>query len=64
MQRLADAGLVAVGRGGVDVPVARQQRARDNLRGVRGRYLEDAEPELRYLGSVAQGDAWDLLADY
>jgi hypothetical protein len=54
--RLADAALVAVHLGGVDVPVARlQRRQRRRLRCVR-RDLPRAEAELGDRGAVGQGE--------
>ena len=57
---LPDGGLVAVGRGGVDVPVAREQRAGGGLSGLLGRHLEDPEAELRDLDVAAQRDGRNL----
>ena len=57
---LADGGLVAVGRGGVDVPVAREQGARGGLGGLFGRHLEDPEAELGDLDVAAQRDGRNL----
>ena len=54
--RLADLALVAVGGGGVDVPVAGAQRRLDRGDGLVGRGLEDAEPEGRDLDAVVQGE--------
>jgi len=53
--RLADALLVAVHLGGVEVPVADVQRLGHRLQGVLRRHLEDAEPELRDGRAVIQG---------
>ena len=53
--RLADLALVAVGRSGVDVAVARLQRGLDSLDRLGGRGLEDAEAEDRHLDAVVQG---------
>ncbi len=55
--RGADAFLVAVGGGGVDVAVADVERPLDHLLGVLGRDLEDAEPELGDLDAVVEGEA-------
>ena len=52
--RRPDARLVAVGGGGVDVPVADRQRLLDRLLRLLGRDLEDAEPELGDLDAVVQ----------
>ena len=61
MHGLADTRLVAVAGGGVDVAVAGEQRAGRDVRGVLGRDLEDAEPELRDLDFAAQMDARDRV---
>src|SRR6185503_12511632 len=53
---VADARLVAVHLGGVDVAVADGQRAPDRLGGVLRRDLEDAESELRNRVAVVQGE--------
>src|SRR4029079_13360660 len=60
-ERLADLGLVLVGGRGVDVAVARPERAGDGLGGVLGRHLEDAEAELGDLRVAAQRDARYLI---
>ncbi len=53
--RGADALLVAVGPGGVDVAVAGIERLFDHLLRVLGRHLEDAEPELGDLRRHREG---------
>ena len=45
VDRLADLALVAVGRGGVDVPVPGVERGADGVAGLVGGRLEDAEAE-------------------
>ena len=50
----ADAALVAVGGGGVDVAVAGREGLLDRALGVVRRHLEDAEAELRDLDAVAR----------
>ena len=55
-ERLADLRLVAVGGGGVNVPVAGLERARDGLGRLAGRDQEDAEAELGDLNAVAEGE--------
>ena len=57
--RLADAGLVAVPLGGVDMAVADLERARDRLGGLAGVDLEDAEAELRDRVAVVERDVGD-----
>ena len=57
--RRADALLVAVGGGGVDMAVAGVERLLDHLLGVLGRHLEDAEAELGDLDAVVEGEAGD-----
>jgi hypothetical protein len=54
--RLADAFLVAVGRGGVDAAVAGLQCRGDRVEGLLLRDLEDAEAELRHLDAVVELD--------
>ena len=58
--RVADALLVAVHLGGVDVAVADLERERGRLSGVRRRDLEDAEAELGDRAAVVEGDRGDL----
>jgi hypothetical protein len=54
-QRGADALLVPVGGGGVDVSVAGFERLLDHILGLGWRDLEDAKAKLGYLGTVTQG---------
>ena len=56
-ERRADAGLVAVGGGGVDVAVAGVKRLLDDPLGVLGRDLEDAEPELGNLDAIVERES-------
>jgi hypothetical protein len=55
-QGLADLGLVAVGGGGVDVPVAEFERGLHGGDGLLGRGLEDAESEGGHLDAVVEGE--------
>jgi hypothetical protein len=57
--RVADAALVAVHLGRVDVPVADLEGRRDGLRGLRGIDLKDPEAELRDRGAVVELDLRD-----
>src|SRR6185436_6534439 len=61
VERLADLRLVLIGGRGVDVAVARLERAGHRLGGVLRRHLEDAEAELRDLCIAAQRDARHLV---
>ena len=54
VHRLADLALVAVGRGGVDVPVPGVERGADGVAGLVGGRLEDAEAEGGHLDAVVQ----------
>ena len=56
LQRLADALLVAIHRGGVDEAIAVGDRLPHDLGRRLGRGLEDAEPELRHRDAVVEGD--------
>ena len=58
---LADLALVAVRRGGVDVPVAGRERRLDGCAGLVGRGLEDPEPEGGHLDAVVQGQLHHVL---
>src|SRR5262245_563556 len=68
-QRFADAALVAIGRGGVDVPIARRERLRHRDLGLPRRDLKDAEAQLwnallgsnRHPGNLVRGRAHALL---
>ena len=60
-ERPPDALLVAVGRGGVDVPVAGLERHRDHALGVLRRNLEDPEPELGDLDAVVEPNIRNLV---
>src|SRR4029077_16949716 len=56
-QRLADARLVAVGLGGIDVPVPELERPAHGVHAYRPvRHLPDAEPEHGQLVAVAERD--------
>jgi len=59
---LADLALVAVGRGGVDVPVAGTECAADGIPGFVGGRLEDPEAEGRYLDAVVERDGFHVRA--
>jgi hypothetical protein len=59
---LAYLALVAVGGGGVDVPVAGLQRRGDRRAGVVRRCLEHAEADCGQFDAVVQRDTGDLLA--
>ena len=61
MEGLTDLRLVLVRRGGVDVAIARLQRAGDDFGGVLGRHLEDAEAELGDFRVAAQRNARHLV---
>ena len=52
---LADGGLVVVELGGVDVSVADLESGRDGCLGLGRGDLEDAEPDLRDLDAVVEG---------
>ena len=54
VDRFADLALVAVGRGGVDVPVPRAERGPDGVSGFVGGRLEDAEAEGGHRDAVVQ----------
>ncbi len=56
---VADTGLVAVGGGGVDVPIPDPQRLRHCGRGLLGRRLEDPEPERGQRDLIVQSDRWN-----
>ena len=60
--RLADAPLVAVHLGGVDVAVADLEGRRHGLGGVLGRDLEDAEAELRDRVAVVERRGWECVS--
>jgi hypothetical protein len=61
-QRLADAALVAVGLGGVDVPVARLQRPADGAPGLRAvGGLPHAQAQQRHGQPVADRDGGVLF---
>ncbi|MCY1303969.1 hypothetical protein D9M70_537010 [compost metagenome] len=55
-----DTGFVAVGRGGVDVPVAGLECVFDDPLGFLRRDLEDAETQLRDADAVIQCEVWNL----
>ncbi len=55
MDRLADLALVAVGRGGVDVPVPGAQGRAHSVAGLVGGRLEDAQAERWHLDTVVEG---------
>jgi hypothetical protein len=52
--RLADLALVAIGGGGVDVPVAGFQCGADGVARLVGRRLEDAQADGRHLDVVVE----------
>ena len=56
-ERTADAGLVAVHRGGVDVAVAGLQRDPNGRNELLRRSLVDAEAEGQHLHAVVQGES-------
>jgi hypothetical protein len=51
---VADLAFVAIGRGGVDVPVPGLEGGVDGVTGLVGGCLEDAEAEGGYLDAVVQ----------
>jgi hypothetical protein len=55
VDRLADLALVAVGGGGVDVPIPGVECSAHGVTGLVGGCLEDTEAEGRQLDAVVQG---------
>jgi hypothetical protein len=61
VNRLADLALVAIGRCGVDVPIAAVECATHGVPCLVGRRLKDPQAERGHLDAAIEGDRFHVL---